>query len=301
LDLTGAIEVTINTRKIKSFNTTLTARCELLNSEYERWKLEVYQTIMKKYEEQLQAYKDAETAAKAEADIAKAEQEQSTDEQTASNSGFNAEIMMTELKRLCIEMITQPFGIDQGKDFYKTGQCDIPSLGLTDELDTYATHVKFFEQAFDWELMSSFFYPYYWAKKCDWKALFQANDGNDHVFRAFLRSGMGRVVVPVREGFEDAVTYFMETGEVWNGIGLAISTDDELYLSIMDETTLIEGAVEGEEWETVVPSTLTIVQARSVLLDEEGLPCCETDEEVLAALSIKADTNTLSLKSDPPA
>lgn len=301
LNLTGLIDVTINTRKIKSFSTSLTATCELLNSEYERWKLEVFQTIMKKYEEQLQAYKDAEAAAKAEADIAKAEQEQSTDEQSASNSGFNSEIMVTELKRLCIEMITQPFGIDQGKDFYKTGQCDIPSLGLTEELDTYASHVKFFEQAFDWELMSSFFYPYYWAKKCDWKALFQANDGNDHVFRAFLRSGMGRVVVPVREGFEDAVTYFMETGEVWNGIGLAISTDDELYLSIMDETTLIEGTVEGEEWETVVPSTLTIVQARSVLLDEEGLPCCETDEDVLAALTIKADTNTLSLKSDAPA
>jgi hypothetical protein len=40
---------------------------------------------------------------------------------------------------------------------------------------------------------------------------------------------IGRVVVPVREVFEDAVTYFMETGEVWNGIGLTISTGDELY------------------------------------------------------------------------
>ncbi|MCC7455115.1 MAG: hypothetical protein IT222_13185, partial [Crocinitomix sp.] len=300
LNLTGTIDVTINTRKIKSFNTTLTARCELLNSEYERWKLEVYQSIIKQYENLLQAYMDAEAKAKAEVDMAKAEQEELTDEQTTSNSGYNSAIMITELKRLCIEMITQPFGIDQGKDFYKTGQCDIPSLRLTGELDTYASHVKFFEQAFDWELMSSFFYPYYWAKKCDWKTLFQENDGNDHVFRSFLQSGMGRVVVPVREGFEDAVTYFMETGEIWNGIGIAISTDDELYLSIMDETTLIEGTVEGEEWETVVPSTLTIVQARSALLDEEGLPCCETDEEVLAALTIKADTNTLTLKSDTP-
>jgi hypothetical protein len=40
---------------------------------------------------------------------------------------------------------------------------------------------------------------------------------------------MGRVLVRVREGFEDAVTYLMETGEVWYGIVLSISTGDELY------------------------------------------------------------------------
>ena len=301
LNLENTITVKINTKKIVEFGFILTAHCEYNELDYLQWQQDAYKAIMKKYEQQLQAYNDAMAAAKAAADAAKASAEKAEDEQVTSNSGFNAEIMTTELKRLCIEMITQPFGIDQGKDFYKTGQCDIPKLSLTDELDSYSSHVKFFEQAFDWQLMSSLFYPYYWAKKCDWKALFQSNDGNDHVFRAFLRSGMGRVIVPVREGFEDAVTYFMETGEIWNGIGLAISTDDELYLSIMDETTLIEGNVEGEEWETVVPSTLTIVQARSALLDDEGLPCCETDEDVLAAMSIKADTNTLSLKSDPPA
>ncbi len=40
---------------------------------------------------------------------------------------------------------------------------------------------------------------------------------------------MGRVLVRVREVFEDAVTYLMETGAVWYGIGLAISKDVELY------------------------------------------------------------------------
>lgn len=297
LNLEGSINVTINTRKIVAFNTTLTAYCELDESEENRWKQEVFKAIMSKYEQQMRAYKDAEDTAKAEANATQevAEQEQ----ESLSNSGFNADIIMTELKRLCIEMITQPFGIDQGKDFYKTGACEIPTLHLTEELDNYSSYVKFFEQAFDWEIMSSIFYPYYWAKKCDWKTLFQSNDGNDHVFRSFLRSGMGRVVVPVREGYEDAVTYFMETGEIWNGIGLAIDTDDELYLSIMDETTQLEGRVEGQEWETVVPSTLTIVQARSALLDDEGLPCCETDADVIATLNVKADTTTLTGKSDP--
>ena len=197
-------------------------------------------------------------------------------------------------------MGTMPLDIPQGKDFYLNGECDVPQLKLGKELDVYASHVKFFEQAFDWELLSYIFYPYYWAKKCDWKALFQAQDGVDYIFQTFLQSGMGRVIVPVKEGFEAAVTYYIETGEVWNGTGIVIDTDDELYLSIVDEVTLIEGNDDGEEWETVVPSSLTILQARSVLLDEEGLPCCETDEDVIDALNLDASTNTLTKLDETP-
>jgi len=104
-------------------------------------------------------------------------------------------------------------------------------------------------------------------------------------------------MAPVRIGFEDAVVYFMETGEIWNGTGIVFDTDDNLYLSIVDEMNQTSGIVEGQEWETTVPTSLTIVQARSVLLDEEGLPCCETDAAVLAELNLKADKNTLSLLS----
>lgn len=297
VDLTGAITVAVNTLKMLSFSLTVVAECTLDPREHEQWQQDTYDLIIRAYEDQLQAFNDAQTFEEEKDAIENSNEE----EVSKSNSGFNSQIMTTELKRLCIEMITSPFGIDQGKDFYQNGECDIPSLNLTGELDVYASRVKFLEQAFDWDIMSSLFYPYYWAKRCDWKALFQSGDGNDHVFHAFLQSGMGRVIVPVREGFEDAVTYFMETGDIWNGIGLAIDSDDELFLSLVDETTNIEGVVEGEEWETVVPSSLTIVQARSVLLDEEGLPCCETDADVLAELNLQADTNTLTLKTDPPA
>src|SRR5690606_29928511 len=201
------------------------------------------------------------------------------------------------LKRICIEMITKPFGIQQGKAFYQNAQCDVPQLQLTEELDSYSSTVKFFEQAFDWQILSYHFYPYYWAKKCDWKNLFQIQESTDHIFKAFLQSGMGRVIVPVREGFEDAITYYMATGEIWNGQGLAVETDDQTYLSIMDEMVTVEGDVEGD-WDTVVPSSLTIVQARSVLLDEEGLPCCETDEDVIEGLNLLADTKVLTLNDE---
>ena len=97
--------------------------------------------------------------------------------------------------------------------------------------------------------------------------------GERNILQSFLQSGMGRVLVPVREGFEDAVVYFMETGEIWNGTGIVIDTDDELYLSIVDEITFIEGKVE-DEWETTIPTSLTIVQGDSAYLEDEGLPCC---------------------------
>lgn len=81
----------------------------------------------------------------------------------------------------------------------------------------------------------------------------------------------------------------METGKIWTGTSIVMDTDDELYLSIVEEMTTIEGTPEGEEWETIVPSNLTIVQAKSALLEEEGLPCCETEQDVIDQLNLKGD------------
>jgi hypothetical protein len=294
-NLEGNITVSFNTKKITSFNASVTVNCQLKASIFAQWQQDAYADIMRAYEDQLRAFNDA-LAAEAAAAAANAASAETEDGKIGNNPLFNAEIVKTELKRLCIEMLTKPFGIEQGRDFYQAGACNVPDLILNTTLDVYSSRVKFFEQAFDWDLMSQKFYPYYWAKRCDWKTLFQSQDGNDYIFQSFLQSGMGRVVVPVRQGFEDAVTYFMETGEVWNGVGMAFDTDDQLYLSIVDELTQPAGYVEGIEWETTVPSTLTILQARSALLDEEGLPCCHVPlPDDPDQPTIKPDTNILEL------
>lgn len=295
LSIGTAINVSVNTKKITAFTLSIDAKCRLKANIFEQWQQDVFNAIMEAYNRQLQAYNDALAAEEAANEAAGAIEEDST---LATNPKFNAQVINTELKRLCIEMLTKPFGIPQGKDFYQEGECEVPEIKLGKDLDIYSSHVKFFEQAFDWNLMSQLFYPYYWAKKCDWKSLFQSQASNDHIFQAFLQSGMGRIMVPVREGFEDAVAFFMETGQIWNGNGIVIDTDDELYLSIVDEMTYTEGVIEGEEWETIVPSSLTIVQARSAMLDDESLPCCESDEDVLEALLIKKDENILGLKPE---
>lgn len=290
LNLSGNISMNVITKKITSYSLTVELKCELQNSVFQQWQQDVYNEIRRAYEEKLQAYNDAQIQA----------EQMNTNDAKENNEGslsgrnplFNAGIVQTEIKRLCIEMLAKPFGLEQGVNFYQTIRCDVPELLLNRSLDIYSSYVKFFEQAFDWDLLSKKFYPYYWASRCDWKNLFQAQDSTDYFFQQFLQSGMGRVVVPVKEGFEDAVTFYMETGKVWLGTGLVIDTDDDLYVSIVDEMTTLEGRIEGEEWETIIPSSLTVVQTKSVKLEEGGLPCCEIDEDELGTLN--PDTNILS-------
>ena len=66
----------------------------------------------------------------------------------------------------------------------------------------------------------------------------------------------------------------METGDIWNGGDLVLDNEDDLYISIAEEMQVIEGEVE-DEWETRVPTSLTMIQKDTVGLNETGLPCCD--------------------------
>jgi len=277
LNLTNQLPVSINTRRIRNFNGTVVAKCILDSNVFEQWQQETFQAIMTAYNTQLQSYNDALAAQEA---AAQANAANASEADIRHNSALNLNIITTELKRLCIEMLTQPFGIQMGEDFYQDpGQCqNVPDLILGKELDDYGSIVKFFEQAFDWQLMAYIFYPYYWAEKCErWQELMKRQNGVDHIFQLFLQAGMSRVVVPIREGFEKTVLYFMETGKVWNGKDAIIDMDDELYLSILEELAEPSGKQIGDSWFTTVPSMLNIIQGKSVYLNEEGLPCCKEE------------------------
>ena len=127
------------------------------------------------------------------------------------------------------------------------------------------------EQAFEWEIISYNYYPYYWGSRNDWGTMYQS-ENIDPLFRSFLRSGMARVVVTVRPGFEDAVQYYMVTGKIWNG-GEVPVIGDPLYVSIVDELKEPQGEKYGKAWITRVPTTLTILQAKTVGLEvEDALP-----------------------------
>jgi hypothetical protein len=298
--VTGNIPISVNTTKFKSFSVTITAKGLWATSAYAAWQQSVYEAVIGAYNTQLDAYNAAAAASQAAADAAIAAAQGEAED--GRNPLYNAEVVHTELKRLCIEMLISPFSppLEQGHDFYEEGECGVPRLPNAELMRDYGAQVKFFENAFDWDLLSQQFFPYYWAKRCDWKKLFQSTDSFDHGFQAFLQSGMARVMVPIKEGYEATVAFFMETGEIWDGTPLVIDTDDKLYLSVVDEMNDVEGFVE-DEWQTIVPSALTVIQDKSVGFVAGGLPCCEFDPDQEVNDIIVESVNTLSPLDETPA
>ncbi|MCA6436149.1 MAG: hypothetical protein IM600_03860 [Bacteroidetes bacterium] len=271
-NLTNSLDISVNIKNVWDFKIDLEVTVEVNEEEIITWQKAVYQDILNEYNAQLSAYES--TLAEEEAATKAAETES---ESIVLSTDTCRRIEQREIERIAIEMLTKPFGIAQGRNFYYNGPCDVPLVKQNEQWELYSSTVKFFEQAFDWTLMAYLFYPYYWAKKCDWVELSQASGNGDTTFEGFLQSGMARVVIPVRLGFEEAVDHYMETGEIWNGGGLIIDMNDDLYISIDQELMEPVGFVE-KEWSSRIPTTLTIVQGSSVYLEDEGLPCCDKIE-----------------------
>ena len=263
--------IEVNTKNIHDFSIILDVREEPDLEAEKQWKQDIYYALSDAYDAQKKEYDEAENQVLTES-------KESEKEKVETNPQFNRMIEQRELQRITIEMMMDPFfnahGREVGENHMTSGRCGEPILNQSEEWEAYSSHVKFFEQAFDWSIMDYLFYPYYWAERCDWAELLQTKDLADPTFEAFLQSGMARLVVPVREGFEDAIDLYMETGDIWNGGDLVVDTDDDLYVSIAEELQEIEGKV-GKEWQSRVPTSLTVIQSDSVALNATGLPCCD--------------------------
>lgn len=128
------------------------------------------------------------------------------------------------------------------------------------------------EEAFSWDLMSYNFFPYFWGDEARWHELIKETSSADSLFQAFLQSGMARVVVPMRLGYEAAVTHLLNTGNLWRGIRGVVTGQFEAFNFLY----LPEEGKEEAKWKSRVPTALTILQSDSNPLKENGLPCwCE--------------------------
>ena len=244
-----------------SGDVSATVECELLPEYEKKWKQETFKAIIDAYEDALAAFNE-----KLEAETELGVQIKGT------NPGFYREFENKILRKNCISYL-----IDQNPSAQNTygksnlftttggGPATFGNLevNVNQALDNYAAFVKFMEQAFEWDIMSYNLYPYYWGKRQDWTSLYQYDETNDPLFRNFMQAGMARVVVTVRPGFEEAVRYYMQTGQIWNG-GEVPVIEDELYLSLVDELRQPKGEKLGKAWATRVPTALTILQAQSI-------------------------------------
>jgi hypothetical protein len=244
-------------------------KCQLTPEAERQWQIETFNAIISAYEDRLKEYNDKLAELKA-----------SQVQKIKMNPMFYRQIENTILRKNCIEYMVSHDVL--GKESLLTGTAALEDLHAQYDnvnLEAYAAKVKFFEQAFEWNLMSYYFYPFYWAHKSNWKALYNVDEVDDAVFRAFLQSGMARVIITVRPGFEEIVNWYMATGQVWNG-GQVPTMNDPVFVSIVKELQEPTGVVE-ETWESRVPTSLTVIQAGTIGLNVEGLPCDKDCEDNL--------------------
>ncbi|NQY28280.1 MAG: hypothetical protein HRT69_02295 [Flavobacteriaceae bacterium] len=251
----GKIPVSYSAHGQLSGSVNIVIELKVLPEYVVKWKIETFNKIIKAYENKLAEYNSKI------GDIKK----------FGVNPGFYRQIENMVLRKNCISYLASHVNV--GANFLNN-RTDIQDFTVNyqdENLESYVARVKFFEQAFEWNIMSYNFYPFYWADKSKWKELYNVTEFNDPLHRSFLQSGMARVVVTVRPGFEEVVNWYMATGQIWNG-GQVPTMDDELFVSIVEELQNPEFAIE-ETWESRVPTSLTVIQAGAIGLNVQGLPC----------------------------
>jgi hypothetical protein len=232
------------------------------DEELDRWRLATYKKIRAAYEDRVREHEQKVQELRQQAE-AKAERENRLP--FGMPPAANRQTVQVELKKHCISILTQ-----QRYDAFDATKDGMPLFFDFTEAAAEGAYIRFFEQAFEWDQLQYVFYPYFWSRKSTWVDRFTKQEV-DPLFLEFLRAGAARVVVPVRPGFEVAVTHFLETGLIWGGEGEPPAINSPLYVSIVDEIRERTGAPKGEipvgaPWDARVPTALVLVR------DDADLP-----------------------------
>jgi len=169
----GTIAFSVNSWNILYFSINVNILCERKSETLKKWKLDTFNKIIEAYQEKKAAYDNAVAEAKAQNSLGIQIQ--------GNNPLFNRTIEQQELQKNCLKWLE----VEVGNSHYsELNVCDtaedMPDMDIKGDLACYAQKAKFFEQAFDWDIMSYLFYPYFWGKKCSWKEIYKLDD-NDPV------------------------------------------------------------------------------------------------------------------------
>lgn len=251
----GSVPIAYRAYRVRGLAATIEIFCERTDRAYDAWQLKTHAAITLAHLAKQQAYEQALARAQAEAGVVI----------SGRNPIFNLKLVASELREQCISLITeQHFNAFGALELTADGYAQ-PNFARTAAQMPY---VRFFEQAFEWEHIMYFFYPYFWGWKQGWKNRMLLDDV-DPRFGDFLRAGAARVVFPVRPGFEAAVVHYLETGEIWNG-GPPPDISGSLYVPIIKEIQEATGApggevAQGDSWEVRLPTTLVRIRANNDL------------------------------------
>lgn len=230
------------------------------------WSVSTYDTIAEAYSNVLLRYQQ---------EVETLKQRKEAEEGLALEFGnppsINERMIRNELKKHCLAFIRNEHAGLLATE-HTTGGTLYPPLFNIEDAKADGALVRFFEHAFEWDQIQYVFYPYFWARPGGWADRFHARN-MDANLEEFLKAGYARVVVPVRAGFQGAVSYFMQTGKVWKGRGEP-PINHPLYQPIVDEikerteADLGETPV-GEPWETRLPTTTVLVRRGHTLPEWE--------------------------------
>jgi hypothetical protein len=267
------ISIAIHTYNASDYAVDVDIYCTLTSDAIAAWQAKVYDAIYNAYAAQLKAYSDSLAVQQFNAPT--------IGPLGSENPADNRITEQIELKKGCIAMLSDidllTFnGIQQdpvnppppappppgppARAFPRVNWP--PFANAPADVTQQGSLIRFFEEAFEWENLMYIFYPYFWGRKTTWyNNALQTNA--DELFQQFLNAGAARVVIPVRPGFESAVTHYMIKLEPWNGGGLP-SISDSTYLPIAQEIADSEGAPEnevpvGDPWEVTIPTQQVIL------------------------------------------
>jgi hypothetical protein len=230
-----------------------------------QWQQKTYRAILDGYAAKLGAYTTALAEAKSQAGV----------QIRGSNPLFNRQTESEELEKGCLRLLTSCTHLPS--DAVQPGEYGYPEFDCCQALRDGSV-VQFFEQLFEWRLLTYAFYPYFWGRKKNWVEIYHVDDV-DPLFMSFLKAGFARVVVPVRPGYEGAALRYLADGSIWDG-GSAPGIDDPMYVAIENDLKEPVSAVDPtiEPWEITVPTSLTVLQCESGCVPGTGLPCPCQDE-----------------------
>ncbi|MBL8180331.1 MAG: hypothetical protein JNL64_01835 [Blastocatellia bacterium] len=210
----------------RNVHTKILVQCELMPEALYKWQLSIFSKITEDHEKALSLFRK-------EKQEFEAKEEEQKRKRNNQNPFINREIERTELKRMAISYISCQF-FDQFSSMKNMVEpCGYPEMNLR-EVEEEGKFIQFFEQAFSWNLMTYIFYPYFWGKKCTWGDKLN-DEATDLIFKKFLEAGSCRVLVPIRDGFDDYVSYFLTYGEIWGGQGDPPLSSDPHYVSLAQE------------------------------------------------------------------
>ena len=246
------------------FTLTVQVVCQRSDATYQKWKTRTHDVIRQAYQRQKAEYE--ERLANLEAALRVGALGQSADQKHA--------LAMDELKKNCISIFTyQYYDVFNGINLVNqpdpvTGKPVAYAQIHLPDAETQGRYIRFFEQAFEWEQMMYHLYSYFWSRKNQWMNKVTRED-RDAEFADFLKAGAARVVVPVRPGFEQAITHFMETGEIWEGGDLP-AINSPLYVPLLDEIKAGDQARSAEvpygtPWKLRLPTTLVLLRGDNSL------------------------------------